>query len=327
MKQRKLGNIGLEVSEIGLGCMGMSTAYGSRDDAESTATLNRALDIGVTFIDSADAYGNGHNEELIGRAIGRRRDEAVLATKFGNIRRADGSRAVNGRPEYVVEACEASLRRLGTDRIDLYYLHRVDPDTPIEDTVGAMALLVEQGKVRFLGLSEAGPDTLRRACAVHPVSALQTEYSLWSRDVEEAILPACRELGVGFVAYAPLGRGFLTGAFATQDDLPEGDRRRDHPRFSAEAVTTNQALLPELRRIANAHGATPAQVALAWLLSRGDDVVPIAGTKKRRWLEEDAAAADLRLPPADLAALDAAFPPGAALGTRYPAKQMAKLGI
>jgi aryl-alcohol dehydrogenase-like predicted oxidoreductase len=326
MKTRKLGNGGLEVSETGLGCMGMSMAYGSRDDAESVLTIERALDIGVTFIDSADMYGQGPNEELIGEVLGTRRNEAVLATKFGNVRHADGSRSVNGRPDYVPLACEASLRRLNTEAIDLYYLHRVDPDTPIEETVGAMARLVDAGKVRFLGLSEAGPETIRRACSVHPIAALQSEYSLWSRDVEDAILPTCRELGVGFVAYAPLGRGFLTGAIASSADLPKGDRRHDHPRFTDEAVEKNQALLPVLRRLAEAHGVTPAQVALAWLLARGGDVVPIAGTKKRKWLEENAAAAEFGLPDTAIAELDAAFPPGVAHGSRYPAKQMASLG-
>ncbi|MFV2002195.1 MAG: aldo/keto reductase [Paracoccaceae bacterium] len=326
MDTRKLGNGGLEVSEIGLGGMGMSMAYGSRDDAESTLTVQRALDIGVSFIDTADMYGKGHNEELIGAALGTRRGEVVLATKFGNVRHADGSRSMNGRPDYVPVACEASLRRLNTDVIDLYYLHRVDPATPIEDTVGAMARLVEEGKVRFLGLSEAGPETLRRACGVHPIAALQTEYSLWSREVEDAILPTCRDLGVGFVAYAPLGRGFLTGSFTTLDDLPEGDRRHDHPRFSAAAMATNQALLPVLRRVAEARAATPAQIALAWLLSRGGDIVPIAGTKKRHWLEENAAAAEFVLSEEENATLDADFPRGAAQGTRYPEKQMVNLG-
>ena len=327
MKTRQLGQQGLTVTAIGLGCMSMTDIYGPRDDAESTATLRHALDRGVTFIDTSDMYANGKNEELIGAALEGRRGEAVLATKFGNLRLPDGKTGVNGRPEYAMEACEKSLRRLRTDVIDLYYLHRVDPDVPIEDTVGAMASLVEQGKVRFIGLSEAGAATIRRAHAVHPVSAVQTEYSLWSRDVEAEILPVCRELGIGFVPYSPLGRGFLTGAIGGQGDLAEKDRRRDMPRFSGENLDRNLSLLDELKAIAGEHGRTPAQIALAWLLAKGDDIVPIPGTKRRRWLDENIAASEIDLSGEDVARLDRAFPPGAAQGTRYPEAQMKRLGI
>lgn len=325
MKTRNLG--GLTVPAIGLGCMGMSTAYGERDDAESTATILRALDLGVTHFDSADVYGAGHSETLLGAALKGRRGEATIATKVGNLGRSAAPRTVDGRPEHILAACDRSLSRLGVETIDLYYLHRVDPETPIEESVGAMSRLVEAGKVRFLGLSEAGPETLRRACAVHPIAALQSELSLWSRDVEAGILPACRALGVGFVAYAPLGRGFLTGAIPDLDALIADDRRRDHPRFSAENIERNAPLVEAIRGVAAAHGATPAQVAVAWVLSRGEDVAAIPGAKKRRWLEENAAAAELTLAPAETAALEAAFPPGVAAGTRYPEKQMASLGI
>jgi aryl-alcohol dehydrogenase-like predicted oxidoreductase len=326
ISRRRLGQ-GLEVSAIGLGCMGMSPIYGPVDEREAIATIHRALDLGVDLIDTADAYGNGHNEKLVGRALAERRDEAILATKFGNIRTADGKAGVNGRPDYVRQACDASLARLGIETIDLYYLHRVDPDVPIEETVGAMADLVRAGKVRHLGLSEAGPSTLRRAHAAHPVTALQSEYSLWTRDMESEILPACRELGIGFVAYSPLGRGFLSGAIESPDALSEKDRRREHPRFAADNLERNRALLAPLRDIAGAIGCTPSQVALAWLLGEGSGIVPIPGTKHRPYLEENAAAAGIRLGAEDRRRLDAAFAPGAVAGTRYPAGQLARLGI
>jgi len=327
MKYRRLGQSDLRISAIGLGCMGMSQAYGARDDEESVRTIGRALDLGVNFIDTADMYGNGHNEELVGRALAGRRTEAVLASKFGNIRTPDGGQDVDGRPEYVPQACEASLRRLGVDVIDLYYLHRVDPNVPVEDSVGAMGRLVEVGKVRHLGLSEASAATLRRAHAVHPIAALQTEYSLWSRDVEAEILPACRELGVTFVPYAPLGRGFLTGAIRSLDGLGEQDRRREMPRCESENLARNTALLAALEGIAQAKHCTPGQVALAWLLAQGEDVVPIPGTKRRKYLEENAAAVEVTLWPADLAALDQAFPAGAAAGERYPPGGMRRVNL
>ncbi|MDH3712479.1 MAG: aldo/keto reductase [Gammaproteobacteria bacterium] len=325
MQKRTLGSGGLEVSAIGLGCMGMSMAYGTRDDDESIRTLLRALDLGVTFIDTADMYGNGHNEELVGRAIAGRRDEVVVATKFGNRRMAPDGRKIDGRPEYCMSACEASLERLAVDVIDLYYLHRVDPQVPIEETVGAMAALVEQGKVRHLGLSEAGAETLLRAAAVHPITALQTEYSLWTRDVEEETLPLCRELGIGFVPYAPLGRGFLT-ATIDADSLAEGDRRREHPRFFDENMTQNRTLLATLEAIATANECTPAQVALAWLLDGGEDVVPIPGTKRRDYLEQNVAALDVALSDTQRAELEEVFYPGVTAGTRYPEQQMGSLG-
>ncbi|MDX1514489.1 MAG: aldo/keto reductase [Gammaproteobacteria bacterium] len=327
MKTRTLGRGGLEVSALGLGCMGMSIAYGVPDDEESIATIHRALDLGVNFIDTSDAYGNGVNETLIGKAIARRRDEVVLATKFGNRRNAPDGRNVDGRPEYVVEACDASLERLGVEVIDLYYQHRVDPQVPIEDTVGAMARLKEAGKVRHLGLSEAGPDTIRRAAAVHPICALQTEYSLWTRDVEGEILPLCRELGIGFVAYSPLGRGFLTASIRSSDDLIDKDRRHDHPRFHPENMAKNAALLETLEAVAGENGCTPAQVALAWVLGRGDDVVPIPGTKRRKYLDQNVAALEVSLTRDQVERLESAFYPGVTAGTRYPEKQLAGLGI
>ncbi len=319
MNARTLGSQGLTVSEQGLGCMGMSEFYGSTDEGEAIATIQRALELGVTFLDSADMYGPFVNEQLVGKAIAGRRDEAVVATKFGNVRGQDGSfGGVRGDAEYVRQACDDSLRRLGIDTIDLYYQHRVDPQVPIEETVGAMAELVEAGKVRYLGLSEAAPETIRRAHAVHPISALQTEYSLWERGVEQEILPTVRELGIGFVAYSPLGRGFLTGAIRSQDDLEESDARRQRfPRFEHANLERNLALVERLEEIAGRVGCTPGQLALAWVSSRGDDVVPIPGTKRRGRVEENAGAAGVRLDEATLRELDEAFPFGAASGDRY----------
>jgi len=285
MIRRRLGRDGPTVSAIGLGQGSSTTNFGARDDAEQIATMRRALDLGVNFFDTSDAYARGHHEELIGQAIAGRRAEVVIASKFGNLDLPGGGKGYNGRPDYVPRACDASLKRLGVDVIDLYFLHRIDPDVPIEDTVGAMAKLVAAGKVRYLGLSEAGPDTLRRACRIHPITALQTEYSLWSRHVEADILPACRELGIGFVAYAPLGRGLLTGAIRRLDDIAPDDRRRIHPRFHAGNLERNLELVTALEAVAKQHGVTAAQIALAWLLSRGDDVVPIPGTKQRRFVE------------------------------------------
>ncbi|MCW2990861.1 MAG: aldo/keto reductase family oxidoreductase [Solirubrobacterales bacterium] len=324
METRALGSQGLRVSAIGLGCMGMSAFYGDRDDDESLRTLARAIDVGVTFLDTSDMYGPHTNEELIGRflAEGGRRDEIQLATKFGI--KFDPARpterGIDGSPAYVRECIEGSLRRLGTDHVDLYYQHRVDPDTPIEETVGAMAELVAEGKVRYLGLSEAGPETLRRASAVHPITALQTEYSLWSRDPEDEILPTCRELGIGFVAYSPLGRGFLTGAITSIDDLDEDDYRRHSPRFQGENFQKNLDLVARIEEIASAKGVTPAQLALAWVLAQGSDIVPIPGTKKVARLEENAGAAGVTLTDAELAEIAEALP--AAAGLRYPEQMM-----
>ena len=305
---------------IGLGCMGMSEFYGTADEGEAIATIHRALDLGVTLVDTADMYGPYTNEELVGRAIAGRREEVVLATKFGIVRDADdpSRRGVEGRPEYVRKSIEGSLARLGVDHVDLYYQHRVDPDTPIEDTVGAMAELVREGKVRYLGLSEAAPDTLRRAHAIHPISALQTEYSLWSRDPEDEVLPTVRELGIGFVAYSPLGRGFLTGRFQSPEDLEEGDFRLRNPRFQGENFQRNLELVERVREIAEEKNATPAQLALAWVLAQGEDIVPIPGTKRRERLEENVAALDVELTDADLERIEAAFPKGATAGDRYP---------
>jgi aryl-alcohol dehydrogenase-like predicted oxidoreductase len=326
MRRRKLGN--LEVAAIGLGCATMTPFYGEPDPAAAIATLERAAELGINMLDTADAYGRGRNEELIARVLQRRREKYVVATKFGNIgRNPDGSAAGDGRPEYVRQACEASLSRLGTEFIDLYYIHRVDPKVPIEDTVAAMSDLVRAGKVRFLGISEAGPETIRRAHAVHPLSAVQIEYSLWSRDVEEAVLPLCRELGIGFVAYSPLGRGFLTGAVNAPSDLGAGDARRNLPRFAAQNLPRNLELVAELRRLAASERCTPAQLAIAWVLSRGDDIVPIPGTSHRHRLEENAAAADITLSAASVSALNRIFRPGAAAGERYPAAYARTLGI
>jgi aryl-alcohol dehydrogenase-like predicted oxidoreductase len=321
-----LGRSPLAVGRVGLGCMGMTNAYGPADRGEALATLRHALDLGVDLLDTADVYGGGANEELVGEAIRGRREAACVATKFGILRAGGALAGVNGRPEYARAACEQSLRRLGVEVIDLYTLHRVDPQVPIEETVGAMAGLVAEGKVRHLGLSEAGPETLRRACAAHPIAALQSEYSLWTRDPERGALAACRELGVGFVAYSPLGRGFLTGSVGGKDALAEGDNRRRHPRFQGENLARNLALLDALRGLAAELACTPAQLALRWLLDRGEDVVPIPGTSRRRHLDELLGALALRLAPAQCAALDAAFPPGAAQGDRYPAEVMPTLG-
>jgi aryl-alcohol dehydrogenase-like predicted oxidoreductase len=328
MKPRRLGSQGLQVSAIGLGCSGMSSDYGVPDDPESTATIRRAIELGVDFFDTSDAYGAGRNEELLGTAIREKRQGLTVATKFGNIRGPSGERGgTNGRPDYVPQACERSLKRLGIEVVDLYYQHRVDPKVPIEDTVGAMARLVEQGKVRFLGLCEAGPETIRRAHATHPITALQTEYSLWTRDVEAEILPLLRELGIGLVPYSPLGRGFLTGAFRSRSELIPNDRRHAHPRFQEDNFERNLGLLPAIERIARDKKATLAQVALAWVLARGEGVVPIPGTKRRHYLEENVDAVSVLLGDDDVAALEDAFPPGAAAGLRYPERQLQGLGI
>jgi aryl-alcohol dehydrogenase-like predicted oxidoreductase len=324
MKTRRLGRGGPQVSALGLGCMGMSEFYGPRDEAESIATVHAALDAGVTFLDTADIYGPFTNEELVGRAIRGRRGEVFLATKFGIIRDPNDptKRGVSGRPDYVRACCDASLKRLGLEVIDLYYQHRVDPNTPIEDTVGAMADLVRAGKVRFLGLSEAGAGTIRRAAAVHPIAALQTEYSLWSRDAEAEVLPACRALGVGFVAYSPLGRGFLTGEFRTAEDLPTNDARRNHPRFQGENFQKNLDLARKVRELAAAKGCTPSQLALAWVLAKGPDIVPIPGTKRLKYLDDNLGAVLVRLTAEEMDRIDAVLPPGAASGERYPPHAM-----
>lgn len=317
MKQRKLGQ-GLTVSELGLGCMGMSEFYGTGDEAESIATIHRALDLGVTLIDTADMYGSGENEQLVGKAIKDKRDRVVLATKFGILRSEDkGFRGVNGSPEYVHQACDASLQRLGIDYIDLYYQHRVDPQVPIEETVGAMAELVRQGKVRYLGLSEASAATIRRAASVHPISALQSEYSLWSRDPEDEILPTIRELGIGFVAYSPLGRGFLSGNITSPEDFPTDDYRRNAPRFQGENFYKNLQLVEQVKEIAAEKGVTGGQLALAWLLAQGDDIVPIPGTKRRKYLEENVAAAEITLTQAELDRINEVAPKNVAAGDRY----------
>jgi len=318
METRTLGSGKLAVSEIGLGCMGMSEFYGAHDDDQSVAVIHRALDLGCVFLDTADMYGPFVNEQLVGRAIAGRRDEVVLATKFGNQRGPNGERlGINGKPEYVRAACDASLQRLGVDHIDLYYQHRVDPTVPIEDTVGAMKELIDAGKVRHLGLSEAAPSTIRRAYGVHPITALQTEYSLWSRDAEDEVLPTVRELGIGFVAYSPLGRGFLTGQITSFDDLAPDDFRRHNPRFQGENFARNLDLVTRVREIADSKGCTPGQLALAWVLAQGADIAPIPGTKRIGYLEENLGAVDVRLTDSDLARLDEAAPKGATAGDRY----------
>jgi len=323
VEQRALGTQGLKVSALGLGCMGMSEFYSGLDDEESIATIHRALDTGITFLDTADMYGVGRNEELVGKAIANRRDEVTLATKFGNMRTADGGFAgVSGTPEYVKSCCDASLKRLGVEVIDLYYQHRVDPNVPIEDTVGAMKELVEAGKVRYLGLSEAAPATIRRAHAVHPISALQTEYSLWSREPEEEIIPTLRELGIGFVPYSPLGRGFLTGQIKKFEDLAADDYRHNSPRFQGENFDKNLQLVAQIEEIAHAKGVKASQLALGWVLAQGNDFAPIPGTKRRKYLDENAAALTITLTKEDLAAIEAAFPKGSAAGERYPAPTM-----
>jgi aryl-alcohol dehydrogenase-like predicted oxidoreductase len=326
--QRNLGNEGLVVSELGLGCMGMSEFYGTTDDDESITTIHRALELGITFLDTADMYGPFTNEKLVGKAIADRRDEVVLATKFGNVRGEDGSfLGVSGKPDYVREACDASLSRLGVDHIDLYYQHRVDPETPIEETVGTMKELVEAGKVRYLGLSEAGPETIRRSNAVHPISALQSEYSLFTREVEDEILPTVRELGIGFVPYSPLGRGFLTGRWKSIEDMPENDTRSARfPRFAEENFRKNLQLADRVREVADEKGVTPGQLALAWLLAQGEDIVPIPGTKRREYLEENAGAADVTLTQEDLRRIEEAMPRGSAAGERYSEEQMRAVG-
>lgn len=328
MHYRRLGKGSLVVSALGLGCMGMSEFYGQTDERESIATIHHAMDRGITLLDTADVYGMGRNEELVARATAKRRHQVIIATKFGSVRGADGSfLAVNGRPEYVQQACEASLQRLRIPTIDLYYQHRVDPHVPIEETVGAMARLIEQGKVRYLGLSEAGPQTIRRAYATYPIAALQSEYSLWSRDPEDEILGVCRELGIGFIPYSPLGRGFLTGQFKKFEDLPPNDFRRQSPRFQGENFQRNLHLVERVQQVAAEKRCTPAQLALAWVLAQGEDLVPIPGTKRRKYLDDNLGALDVSLSPVDLARIDEIAPRGIAAGPRYPEEAMKRVGL
>lgn len=329
MEYRRLGQSSLVVSAMGLGCMGMSEFYGATDDVESTATIHRAIDRGVTLLDTADVYGIGKNEDLVGRAIKQRRNQVVIATKFGILRDPANplARGVSGKPEYIQKACEASLKRLQTPTIDLYYQHRVDPETPIEETIGAMARLIEQGKVRYLGLSEASPQTIRRAHATHPIAALQTEYSLWQREPEDEILSVCRELGIGFVAYSPLGRGFLTGEIKRPEDFAQDDFRRHNPRFQGENFQKNLDLVKKIEDLARARNCTPAQLALAWVMAQGNDIVPIPGTKRCKYLDQNLDALDVKLTPEELKQIDTIAPPGIAAGTRYAPEVMKRVGI